>query len=206
MTDYLTNHLEFLSNNRTIIAHLRSKLSSEVNQQLFSLNSIKPMPDEMQIPISEPVKRLSLMNTEMPFLEEDMKRIAVEKLGIPENGRKSDEEIEAFIDETRHSVSDPEIATLEKAITNYREFGFFSQLDWRLKYWGTDRDVHSVVPETFQLPTKCIEFQTCLLPPIPALETLVQAFPSVRFYLKYRYESKSPWKKMELFPAVPFGY
>lgn len=206
MTDYLTNQLEFLSNDRTIIAHLRSKLSAEVDQGFFSLNSIKPMPDEMQISVTESVRQLSLANSEMPFLDEEMKRIAEEKIGIHEKGRKGEAEIDSLIEEFRRSTSDSEMTVLERAVANYREFGFFSLLDWRLKYWGTDRDVNTVVPETFQLPTKCIEFTTYLLPPIPALETLVQAFPSVRFYLKYRFESSDPWKKMELFPAVPFGY
>ena len=97
------------------------------------------------------------------------------------------------------------LTKLERAVDNYNATGFFSQYDWRMTHWGTIEDIFSIDEATFELPTKCIEFQTAWTPPIAGLQLLSNAFPSVKFRLEYRL-GNTPWTEVEFFPFPPFGY
>jgi hypothetical protein len=67
-------------------------------------------------------------------------------------------------------------------------------------------DIQTVVATTFVPSTTYLEFITYLTPPIPAMQTLANTFPSVRFELRYRYHSQDSWTEVEFFPFPPFSY
>jgi hypothetical protein len=221
MTDHVTNRLLFLSNAKTILAFIKSRpFQGDVPPQ-FSLNSVWPMPPALVLPLTEGVRRLSLMNIEMPKLNEAVQKAALTKVffGRTEKAQVSEvtktiEQMHNILAKTeskqgRKPLQDSEKTALEvfdQAVANYEEFKCFCQYDWRLTHWGTPDDIHSVVPSTFELPTTCIEFQTRWTPPIAAMRYLAQTFPSVRFELTYRCHPDDLWTKVEIFPITPFGY
>jgi hypothetical protein len=161
------------------------------------------------------------MNIDLSAFDPSVQEVILSNFDDNRVGRQSGEEIRKTMEEIRQwiastagsSNADGDVADrhssariFDQATANYHEVGFFSQLDWRLAHWGTAEDVLSVVKETFELPTSFIEFQTRWSPPIAAVQSLANAFPSVRFELLYHYIDGESWKKVEFFPTVPFGY
>jgi hypothetical protein len=173
----------------------------------FSLNAIKSMPDALFLPLVDPVVSLAASNVDLPPLHGVVKEAVLFEAIFGEAGKLSDSGIRGKIDAVRKNVSDPEsVALIDRAVANYGQYGFFSQYDWRLAHWGTIEDVHAVTPETFEPATTCLEFTTRLLPPVAAMQELANTFPSVRFKLKYRYDSDESWIVEDLFAFPPFGY
>lgn len=221
ISDEIINQLIFYSNARYILDFLKSGLGGDAPPSLFSLNTIKKMPEDLSLPLDEPLLLLAIMNMAMPSLDEQATRVASARLFRGQPGRKSEAEIMDAIEATRRSLAEPDAqdgplrATnpadrrrdlFENAVSNYRRHRFFCQYDWRFANWGTVEDVLAVDAATFQLPTDRIAFTTRWTPPLPAMQALASIFPSVRFELKYRCQPVDPWTKVEIFPNPPFGY
>jgi hypothetical protein len=191
----------------------------------FSFNSIRLMPEAMKLApepeLAPHIERLSLMNTDLTVFDVSIRKLIMDKFKWRHAEKQSEGKIRETIEKmrdwlglecsreaTEEKTVNGVVSTrdFEQAVANYRKYRFFSRLDWRLAHWGTVEDVHSVVKETFSLPTSFIEFRTRWSPPVPAIQFLADAFPSVRFELFYHYNEKEAWKKVTFFPTVPFGY
>ena len=219
MPENITNRLSFLSNDKTILAFIKSRHPGNECPVQFSLNSIKHTPRELILALSPPAMVLSIMNVELPELDEKTRQAAMAHLSMyrqgEEQGKASGPAIEDKIGELRTALTvathsdDPSTRSMrdnfEQAVSNYRQHGFFSHFDWRMTTWGTAEDIVSVNAATFKRPTQCIEFETVWTPPIAALQLLANTFPSVRFRLTYRH-ADDPWQEVEFFPFPPFGY
>lgn len=207
MQEYLTNQLHFITNTEQVLGHIRRGRGQDDPPREFSLNAIRSMPDELCLPLNGPVLSLSEWNVDLSSLDETVRDMAISwgLTGKPEKatGEEMAEKIETVRGETRGTA---DAGFVDRAVSNYRRFRFFSQYDWRFANWGTVADVHSVVPETFRPPTSCLEFTTRWTPPVAAVQELANTFPSVRFKLKYRYDPEGPWSVEELFAFPPFGY
>jgi hypothetical protein len=213
MSNHLINRLHFGSNAAAILKYLRSKSDDGLGPSQFSFNAIRLMPDPLNLPNHPMVQRLSLMNSDWSAFNDKVSAFALRRLGHHNSHRRTDEKIEEAIEDLRCKTSSMEFINglserhiFDQAVANYRHFGFFASFDWRLANWGTVADVCSVGKSTFKLPTSCIEFTTQWTPPIFAIQTLADTFPSVRFELFYRYAPDEPFTKIEFFPTVPFGY
>jgi hypothetical protein len=220
-SEEITNHLIFYSNARYILDFLKSGTGGDASPSLFSLNTIKKMPEALSLPLDEPIRLLAIMNMAMPSLDERATRVASARLFRDRPGRKSEAEIMDAIEAARRSLAEPAAQDgpvrashpadrrrdhFENAVSNYRRHRFFCQYDWRFAHWGTVEDVLAVDAATFRLPTDRIAFTTRWTPPLPAMQALASIFPSVRFELKYRYQPDEAWTKLEIFPNPPFGY
>lgn len=211
MPEYLTNQLHFLTNSKTILSYLGSKKNSDHAPEQFSLNSIRLMPESMNLPLNDQIMCLSIMNLQLPVLDKNTEKVALANLYFDHKVKLPESKISEKIEEIKASYAKPdankeEIKVFEQAISNFKEFKFFSIYDWRLMNWGTDQDIHSVITSTFDLPTKYIEFETAWTPPISALQILSNTFPSVKFKLKYRLSSEDEWTSVTFFPFPPFSY
>jgi Ferredoxin-like domain in Api92-like protein len=217
----IINHLRFRTNSETILNHIKSQGEGDQSPAVFSLNSIKPTPQDLILPMIEPVRTLSVMNSPLQSLDKETMALAQANVffGIKSGRPKS--EIQDAIQSAKETVAnmdkkgerDPLLpdgtsATeiLEKAVVNYEQAGVFSHYDWRLKSWGTIEDIQAVNESTFKLPSFCIEFQTAWTPPVAALQILSNTFPSVRFELDYHLNPEDPLITVEFFPFPPFGY
>lgn len=206
MTQYLNNQLLFKSNSKTILAYLKSKASGETGQKVMSLNSIKQLPPDLQLPVKPFIKELSAMNITLPDFDDRIKQIALEQISFGQAAPKSEAELHAAVASFQSSLASEDLVILEQAVTNYRQYGFFSSYDWCMTHWGTPDDIVSVNQSTFVAGTDTLAFQTVLTPPLVALKLLADTFPSVRFYLRYRYDESDAWTRTEIFPVTPFGY
>lgn len=219
MSDHLINQLHFSANSKHILDLLKSKKSMDNSPLQFSLNSIKLMPEPLYLPLNEDIIRLSIMNMEMPQLDDLTRQVALSNIFLGQEGRPAESEIPGGIEEIRETLLRSEsssgkmsgtdrkvIESFEKAISNYHQYGFFSQYDWQFTNWGAIGDIVSIVESTFVRPTPYIEFTTKWTPPIQAMQLLSNAFPSIRFELKYHYHPDTPWISVELFPNPPFSY
>lgn len=222
--EYLTNQLIFFSNAKFILDFIKSKDKADNAPSQFSLSSIKKMPESLYLPMDPHIRRLAIMNMEMPSLPplgEAVNQVAQSALFLGQQNKQSESAILEAIQSTRKALVDSEatdgpvkaaqsdktiVEVFEEAVANYHQHKFFCQYDWRFTRWGTVEDIHSVVESTFELPTSYIEFKTKWTPPVAALEALASFFPSVRFELKFQYHPSDNWKKVELFPNPPFGY
>lgn len=221
MPDTLTNRLRFLTNSTQVLTYLRSHNRESDARPIFSFNSIRSTPKPLKLQADRYIRYLSLLNSDLSRFDEDQKGLVVKNLmeGLGDLSPQAD--IETAIDDIKKLIqrSVPTATQAERlpsqktpaqwlddAIANYRNYGYFSYIDWRLAHWGTVYDVCSVVEETFNLPTEWIEFETKWSAPVTALQYLANTFPSVRFELLYRFKDGQPWAKVELFPTVPFGY
>lgn len=219
----VVNRLRFKTNDRTILAHLKSKADGESGPSEFSLNSIRQQPDGLALPLTPEVRALSIMNAERPSREirstvdDAMFQVMVENLFEGQPEKSSSQEIAAEIATLRQTLESPEkagevvdgwtrLAVFEQALLNYQAVGFFTQYDWALSQWGCPGDIQSVEPETFVSPTGCLSFTSAWSPPVLALQELANLFPSVRFRLDYRYEDSEEWELIEFFPLMPWGY
>lgn len=206
MSDLVSNRLRFLTNAKTILAYIRAKNPKGSAPSQFSLDSIKPMPNCLNLPLTVPIKTLSQLNADLPPLDENTKQVALTKLFSGKNERLSNESLIQKITELRSSVTPSDLGSFEQAVINFQQYDFFSAFDWRLHHWGTVSDIQSVIDATFVPSTTALEFTTCVTPPIAALQTLANTFPSVRFELSYRYLSQATWQEIEFFPFPPFSY
>jgi len=211
MPEYLTNQLHFLTNSETILRYLGSKKGGDQTPEQFSLNSIRLMPESMNLPLNEQIKELSLMNIQLPVLDKNIEKVALPNLYFGQKSKRPESKIRERIEEIRisyrkSSAERVEIDFFEQAVSNYEAFKYFTNYDWRLMNWGTVEDIHSITKTTFDLPTKYIEFKTAWTPPISVLQILSNTFPSVKFKLKYRYSDNSEWAKVTFFPFPPFSY
>ncbi len=207
MSEYLVNRLYFITNTEKVLEHIRSGRVHENPPPEFSLNAIRSMPDALFLPLSEPVLSLSAGNMDLSSLKENIRKVVLSG-GLAAGSRKiAREEMGEKIESSLRAVRGTGNAGLiDRAVSNYYQFGYFSQHDWRFANWGTVEDIHSVAPETFRIPTTCLEFTTRWTPPIAAMQELANTFPSVRFKLKYRYDPDGPWMVEDLFAFPPFGY
>ncbi len=212
MTEYVTNRLHFITNTETILDFIKSKCVHDNPPPEFSFNSIKPMPDELYLPLTEQILSLSVMNMRLCTLDETTKQAVLSRIAsetYPEE--LSESVIPKKIEEMRNALKgasgdEADIEVFERAVSNYASHRFFSHYDWRLVHWGAIEDVHSITESTFQLPTSFLEFTTKWTPPIAAMQILANTFPSVRFKLKYRSHSDADWKTEDIFAFPPFGY
>lgn len=210
------NQLYFRTNSNTILPFIRSKSSQRTSPEQFSLNSVQPMPGLKALELNDMIRKLSLMNVTIPAFKGELSdnwwKDYTDSLPRKLGPQELNQEIErlAGIIESDQSINDTEksrrLDSFRFARQNLLNFGFISQIDWRLENWGTIEDILSVTEETFFLNTPYIEFTTVLTPPITAIKTLANTFPSVRFELLYRTRSEVKWNKQEIFPLNPFGY
>jgi len=211
MPDYVTNRLHFLTNSKTILAHLRSRHPGNNCPVQFSLNSIKMTPAGLELPLDPILMDLVVLNMQMPSLDPKTEQLVFKHVLKGHADHRDASRIHQKIDEIRARIvrqpaaADASAASFEQAVANFRQFKFFCHYDWRMQNWGTVEDIHSVVASTFDPPTHCIEFETVWSPPIAAVQLLSNAFPSVRFRLEYRFAG-DPWIEVEFFPFPPFGY
>jgi hypothetical protein len=210
-TKYVLNQLHFRTNSNTIIPYLKAKTEIRTGHSRFSLNSIIKLPSALISPLNDPIVRLSLMNSAVPILDESVKAVFLTYLSPDYTGKQPQALIIATIDQIRihlqtTKVLKPELEALNRAVGNYENFGFFSQIDWCLDHWGTTEDIQDLTESTFDLPTTRIEFQTIATPPIIALQFLANTFPSVLFTLQYRLVTENNWNEVQLYPFPPFGY
>ena len=211
MLDFVTNRLHFLSNDKTILAHLKSRHPGNKCPLQFSLNSIKKTPAELNLPLDPVLMDLAVLNMQMPSLDLKTEKVILEHVFMGRLGRTDNSNIQQEIEEIRKRIGpspaadDSFAASFEQAVANYGQFKFFCHYDWRMHHWGTVQDIQSVADSTFELPTRWIEFETAWSPPIAAVQLLSNTFPSVRFRLEYRFAA-DPWIEVEFFPFPPFGY
>jgi hypothetical protein len=211
MPDYVTNRLHFLSNDKTILAHLKSRHPENKCPAQFSLNSIKKTPGELKLPLDPILLELAQSNMQMPSLDPKTEQMVFEHVLKGHTGHSDVSGIHQKIKEIRSfmlqspTTTDTSAASFEQAVANYEQFKFFCHYDWRMHNWGTVEDIHTVVATTFEPPTRLIEFETAWSPPIAAVQLLSNAFPSVRFRLEYCFRP-DPWVEVEFFPFPPFGY
>lgn len=221
MSDYLINQLYFRTNAKTILGHIQSTSGKEQCPAEFSFNSIRRMPKPLRpastLSINRHIECLSLMNSDLSVFDPAIRKNLMAAFDYDQVKKQPEEKIQKAIEQMRQLMGGtkttqvteenlPVPRLLDQAVDNYREFNFFSWLDWRLAHWGTVEDVHSVVRETFKLPTTFIEFETRWTPPVAVIQSLANDFPSVRFELRYRFPDDTSWNKVEFFPTVPFGY
>ena len=221
MTDYQINQLHFSSNAKHILALLRAKSTGEQSPTQFSLNSIKLMPESLNLPLTQPIMTLSLLNITMPSFDEKTKQIALDNVLSGQGCKESESTIQNKIEKIRELLKQGEsenrlekeslkdlsiLDVFEQAVSNYTQHQFFSKFDWCFTNWGTIQDIHSVVESTFERPTSYIEFKTAWTPPIPAMQALANTFPSIKFELKYHCNPDDPWTSVEIFPFPPFSY
>lgn len=207
MSEYLINQLHFITNTEKVLGYIRPGRVHDDPPPEFSLNAIRSMPDALFLTLSGPVLALSAWNVDLSSLNETVREAALSGGLTGKPDKASSEEIDEKIEAARCAVRDTADAPLiNRAVFNYRQLGYFSQYDWRFAKWGTAEEIHSIVPETFRIPTFCLEFTTRWTPPIAAMQELANTFPSVRFKLKYRYDSDDSWMVEDLFAFPPFGY
>ncbi len=209
MNPIVENQLHFKSNRKTVLAYLKSKCTSD--DGLFTLNSIKKTPEQLDIELTKETKQLSILNVNAPEIKGSATGVLLDGLLNGNPSKASPEELSKIIESIQadfKSVERKEAdqAAFEKSVTNFENLGFFSCFDWRLSYWGTIDDVSSVDASSFHIKTECIRFETLWSPPLAALNNLANTFPSVKFELLYRYQAEQDWTKIQLFPQVPFGY
>lgn len=150
---------------------------------------------------------LSSQNMELPEFKDNALQVVARELNGGKTIKKAPEsELLQSVHELRESLDHSELKHLNKAVENYETTGFFCQLDWCMTNWGTIEDILSADESTFTNDTTCIEFETLYSPPLAALKTLADTFPSVRFRLLYKYSFEDSWTNMEIFPITPFGY
>lgn len=211
MPDYVINRLHFLSNDKTILAHLKSRHPGNQCPSQFSLNSIKMTPADLDLTLDPVILDLAVLNMKMPGLDPKTRRILMEHVFLGDPGNSNPSQIQQKIEEAGARIAQwsapghTSAVSFERAVANFRQFKFFCHWDWRMHHWGTVEDIHSVVESTFELPTRCIEFETAWSPPIAAVQLLSNAFPSVRFRMEYCFAG-DPWIEVEFFPFPPFGY
>jgi len=216
----LTNQLSFLTNSKYILKLLKEKAPANGSPPQFSLESIQPMPEALWMPQFECLKPLLALNMELPQMAEEVRRTAlndwilpspqkadettirerIKQIGLTLNAAASDRAVN-----NASGTDKTDLELFEQAVANYNQYSFFNQCDFRMDRWGTLEDIRAVDAATFELPTTCIEFTTLLTPPLSAIQSLVDLFPSVRFELKYRF-GKNEWTHVEFFPTRPWGY
>ena len=218
MNKHIINQLFFSANAHTILPYLKAKINDLSCPKEFSLNSIVAMPMALELLLNPDIISLAKMNLAMPEFDENMKQLALNQLYKGWLQKKTEQELLESSSEFRKKIraaetgkldgnmENSQLETFEKAVTNFQEYQFFCQYDWRLTHWGTDRDICAIDALTFKTETSYIEFKTSGLPPIAALKNLADTFPSVRFTLLYRSLPDNPWIKMSIFPSLPFGY
>lgn len=221
MAELITNRLTFRTNANTILPLLRSAAPGRACPPLFSLNSIRPLPAELIMPQARWLRVLLLLNIELPPMEEGIRQAALngmldhppckaEEGAIRQNIASVGADLRRAVDtaatRAAQQAARDEFKLFEQASQNYAQYKFFSQYDWCMAHWGTIADIHSVVEDTFQLPTGRIEFTTLWTPPLAALQDLADMFPSVRFELFYRGPTTPDWVLHEIFPVKPWGY
>lgn len=203
----VTNQLYFRTNSNTILPYLKSKADGRSGHARFSLNSIANLPKELVLPLNDDLIQLSLMNIEIPILDETVKAKFLANWTVENTGKQPQPVIYEKVAEIRKRLShQPRIEILEQAVGNYESQGYFCQFDWCMVHWGTTADIQDVTESTFLLPTSFIEFHTVATPPIIALQQLANTFPSVLFTLLYQYPPASTWTEVQFYPFPPFGY
>ena len=212
MNEYVTNRLHFITNTEAVLKFIKAKHVHDDPPPEFSFNSIKPMPDELFIPLTEQILGLSALNLDKSTLDETTKQVVLSKIAsgvFPFKSSESSiaEEINVIREAlVRGSAVGTAIELFDRAVSNYNKHRFFSHYDWRLSHWGTIEDVHSITESTFHPPTSFIEFTTKWTPPIAVMQILANTFPSVRFKLKYQSHPDAPWVTEDIFAFPPFGY
>ena len=207
----IINRLRFRTNSHTIIPFLLSKKEYVQHLPGFSLNALIELPTNLITPESSGVFRLSLKNSALPILDDQVRKEVVACLGPDYSGQYSPAELDQAITAARQDLDkgqggkeEGEILTL--IVNNHKSTGYFSHIDWALDHWGCIADIQAVTPESFSIPTPGIEFTTLATPPILALQRLANTFPSVRFTLQYAVQDSATWKAVEFHTFPPFGY
>ena len=207
MTAQVTNQLHFQSNAKTILSFLKSKAEPGESPSLFSLNSIKKLPQQLHLPMQSFLVQLSSQNMELPEFKDNALQVVIKEInGGKKIEKKPKSELLQSLHELQGTLDLSDLKLLNKAAENYETTGFFCQRDWCMTNWGTIEDIINADESTFTDDTTCIEFETLYSPPLTALKILADTFPSVRFRLLYKYSFEDSWTNMEIFPITPFGY
>ena len=146
MTEYVTNRLHFITNTEAILKFIKSKHVHDNPPPEFSFNSIKPMPDELFLPINTQTLSLSVSNMEKCPLDETIKQAVLSRIvsGIPPDNSSAStipEKINVIRKTLIEASTDKaDIELFEQAVSNYTRHRFFSHYDWRLVNWGTIED------------------------------------------------------------------
>lgn len=179
------------------------------------------MPEGLFLPLIEPVRLLSIMNSPLPNLDEETMALAESNVFYGVKCGHSESAIREAIKTARIAateadnmgIRDPLLPEgesaadiLEKAVANYQKEKCFSHYDWRLKSWGTVEDIIAVDEDSFATDSLRVTFETAWTPPVAALQILANTFPSVRFELEYHINADDPLITIEFFPFPPFGY
>ena len=80
MTEYVSNRLHFLTNAKTILYHIKAKYPDDRGPSQFSLNSIKHTPVDLGGPVDPAVVELSIMNLDLPTLDDNIRQIALDNV------------------------------------------------------------------------------------------------------------------------------
>ena len=80
MSEYVTNRLHFITNTESLLDFIKSKHVHDAPPPEFSFNSIKPMPDDLFLPLNEQVLKLSVLNMGICSSDEATKKIVLSKI------------------------------------------------------------------------------------------------------------------------------
>lgn len=207
----IINRLWFRTNSHTIVPFLLSRKECVAHRPGFSLNALIELPTNLVTPELPVVFHLSLKNSTLPILDDQVRQGVVACLAPDYRGKRSPAELHQAIATVRQELEDcqggkKDLDILTRIVDNQRSTGYFSHIDWALDHWGCIADIDGVAPESFSIPTPGIEFNTIATPPILALQQLANTFPSVRFSLQYAVQGSATWNDVEFHPFPPFGY
>lgn len=208
----IRNRLMFRTNSHTIIPFvLGGKKGGDGDEPCFSLQTLARTPQQLMVSATPLVVELSLGNAAIPILDDSLRQEVVAFLGSHYQGRLPAPQLEKTVAglDQRLDLASPasdEAILLRRLQQNYRQYGYFSHIDWRLDHWACAEDIDAVVAETFTVPTPAIEFFTLATPPILALQLLANTFPSVHFTLQYGLERDGLSHEVRFHPFPPFGY
>ncbi len=208
MPSLLTNQLSFFSNTKNILNLIKSRFpASDASPHQFSLESIRPMPESLRMPHFDAIMPLVALNIDITSFAEIVKHAVIAEWFATPPAKADKATIQKSIEQIGSRLTNK--ASLElfaQAVANYDQYKFFTQYDWRMDRWGTLADIQTVDASTFHALSRHIVFTSLWTPPIPVLRALAEAFPSVRFELRYRYEESDTWTTEEIFPLRPWGY
>ena len=131
MTEYVTNRLHFITNTEAILKFIKSKHVHDTPPPEFSFNSIKPMPDELFLPLNEKILSLSVANMQICTLDEATKQVVLSKIVLETlPGKKSASSIQDKINAIRKtlieaSTDEAGMVLFERAVSNFARHRFF---------------------------------------------------------------------------------
>lgn len=171
MPNHVTNVLE-ITGDKEIISKMKEAVKN--NEQIFSLNSIIPMPASLDIDAGSETDR---------DLQAYMWSIGEKEKVKKHFDEYTDEDLEKFAETY---FKDCDLKKGKLAYDNLKEYGFANWYAWRIATWGTKWEAYEVSEEWYEDgEATCVEFQTAWSPPMNVMEELSEKFPTLTFKLKY---------------------